>query len=396
VDRIPDAQLLARLAEVRRIMATEEVDRLVVFGAPRRTSGGGTVHYLTGWTPLGSPTILLVGLDGPVRILADGPNVARVLRKRAELLGETQTVMGGAPAFARAVHESLASMPAGGGRLAVAGGAQMPLVLHEAIAAATRAPVALDRQLEALRLIRTAEEVAMHARAAAISDAMINRVMELAARAETTPAALMAAAEHEGRRLGADFSGLWLATGERPPTTYFELFELDPELGPHDRIQLGTTLSYEGHFGQSLRMGIRGRPSQAIRDCASRLVDMQEEVLSLMRPGVPMHQIVDRLEALIDADCPYERLSDPFRFQSCHALGVDYSEPAYATALSPARDRSSDGDGPLLAEHMVFEIHPNFTLPELGHVCAGDMAVITASGAKWLTGTPRGLVELGG
>lgn len=53
VDRIPDAQLLARLAEVRRIMATEQVDRLVVFGAPRRTSGGGTVHYLTGgsWKP---------------------------------------------------------------------------------------------------------------------------------------------------------------------------------------------------------------------------------------------------------------------------------------------------------------------------------------------------------
>jgi Xaa-Pro aminopeptidase len=43
---------------------------------------------------------------------------------------------------------------------------------------------------------------------------------------------------------------------------------------------------------------------------------------------------------------------------------------------------------------MVFEIHPNFTLPGIGHVCVGDVALVTASGGEWLTRYPRGLVVL--
>lgn len=396
MDRIPESQLLARLEAARQIMASADVEQLVVFGAPRRTHGGGVVHYLTGWAPPGSATVMIISRSGMPRILADGPNVGRVLRQRTGAFAETQVLMGGAPTFARVLAEMLAAAPPRSGRLGVVGGGAMPQVLRDAVGAAAAAPVTLDRQFELMRLSRTAEEVAMHERAAAISDAMITRAMELGSLPETTPADIMTAVEYEGRRRGADLASLWLATGERPPTTYFELFELNPTLGPNDRVQLGTTLTYEGHFAQSLRMGVRGKPGAALRDCARRLVDMQDEVLSLMRPGVPMHHIVDRLEALIDADCPYERTADPFRFQSCHALGVNYAEPAYATALSPARDRSRDGDGPLLAENMVFEIHPNYTLPDLGHVCAGDMAVVTATGARWMTGTPRGLVELGG
>jgi hypothetical protein len=71
--------------------------------------------------------------------------------------------------------------------------------------------------------------------------------------------------------------------------------------------------------------------------------------------------VVDRIEGLIDRHCPYARSDDPFRFQSCHGLGLDYSEPCMARALSPDRDRSLDDDGPLIGENMIFEIHPNFT-----------------------------------
>jgi Xaa-Pro aminopeptidase len=394
MDRIPEGQLLARLDAVRRIMAEENVERLVVYGAPRRLGGGGVAHYLAGWTPPGAPTVMVIGAGGRPLILGDGPNVARVFRKRTEGFADTRMVMGGPAVLASAIAEALAGLPARNGRIGVIGESVMPRMVGEAIAAAAPTPVTLDAPVNALRLVRTAEEVAMHARAAAISDAMIARAMDLARRRETTPADIMAGVEYEGRQRGADLSSLWLATGEKPPTTYFELFELNPTIGPNDRVQLGTTLSYEGHYAQGLRIGIRGKPSRDLRDCAQRLLDMQDEVLSLMRPGVPMHRVVDTLEALIDAECPYERTADPFRFQSCHALGVNYAEPAYATALSPARNRARDSEGPVLAEYMVFEIHPNYTLPELGHVCAGDMAVVTATGARWLTAYPRGLVLL--
>lgn len=392
MDRIPEAQLLARLAAIRAIMGAEGVETLVLYGPARRVAGGGVIHYLAGWTPPGAATLMLVFAEGRPLILGDGPNISRVFRQRTADFAETRSVMGGPAALARALGALLADRPSG--RIGTIGDGLMPRVLREAIVGAASALVPLDTPAEALRLVRTPEEVAMHARGAAISDAMIAKAMDLARRPETRPADIMTGVEYEGRRHGADLSSLWLATGERPPTTYFELFELNPTLGPNDRVQLGTTLSYEGHFAQGLRIGVRGTPSTALQDCAARLIDMQDEVLALMRPGVPMHRIVDELEARIDAHCPYERASDPFRFQSCHALGVNYSEPAYATALSPDRDRAGDAAGPVLAENMVFEIHPNYTLPDLGHVCAGDMAVVTATGARWLTQAPRGLIRL--
>ena len=62
--------------------------------------------------------------------------------------------------------------------------------------------------------------------------------------------------------------------------------------------------------------------------------------------------------------------------------------------MNPERDRSKDSSLPLIAENQVFEIHPNFTIPGLGHICIGDMALVTASGAKWITSTPREIVRL--
>ena len=76
------------------------------------------------------------------------------------------------------------------------------------------------------------------------------------------------------------------------------------------------------------------------------------------------------------------------------SLGLDYSEPGLAEALSPRRDKSRDATGPLLRPGMVFEIHPNFTLPALGHVCAGDVALVTETGAEWLTRFPRGIFRI--
>ena len=180
-----------------------------------------------------------------------------------------------------------------------------------------------------------------------------------------------------GRRLGADSAGLWLATGEAPPVTYFELFELNPTIGPRDRIQLGTTVQVEGYFAQCLRTGALGKPSRELLDVTARMVEMQDRALETLVPGRPLSRLGDVLEAGIDAVCPYERTADPFRFQSCHALGINYAEPSCAGVLDASRDKANDAQGPLVAENMVLEIHPNFTMPSLGHVCIGDMALVT-------------------
>ena len=393
IDRISDSRLLERIASARAIMTDAGVNVLMIYAHPRGLGGGGPLHYLAGWTPKGAGTILLLPLEGRGIILSAGPNNTRVYNLRCAFFADTRAYGPNAP-FARLLADGLAELGASGGKIGVSGTPYMPAPLRASLDELVGEQVFLGDALDALRLVRHADEVAMHQRAADISVGMIERVMDLARLPATTPSDLMIEAELTGRKLEADAASIWLATGERPPTTYFELFELNKTIGPKDRVQLGATVSYEGHFGQCLRTGVRGGISTAMQDAWDRMVEMQDLALATLVPGAPMQGLVDRLEADIDALCPYTRANDPFRFQSCHALGVNYSDPSYVQAVNPERDRSKDGDLPLVAENMIFEIHPNFTLPELGHVCIGDMALVTATGAKWITNHPRELVRL--
>jgi len=390
IDRISDARLLERIASARAIMADAGVDVLMVYSHPR--PGGGPLHYLSGWS-CRTGTVLLLPREGRGIILAAGPNNTRVFNQRCSFFADARAYGPVAP-LDKLLAAGLAELGAAGGRIGVSGTPYMPAPLKAALDGMVAEQVFLGDALDALRLTRQDDEVRMHQHAADISVAMVQRVMDLARLPETTPSDLMIEAELAGRRLGADSASIWLATGETPPTTYFELFELNPAIGPRDRVQLGATVTYEGHFGQCLRTGVRGGISSEMQDCWDRIIEMQDRALATLVPGAPMQNLVDTLEADIDAFCPYERLKDPFRFQSCHALGVNYSEPSYVQAVNPERDRSKDASLPVIQENMVFEIHPNFTIPGLGHVCVGDMALVTATGAKWITNMPRELIRL--
>jgi Xaa-Pro aminopeptidase len=390
IDRISDDRLLQRIAAARAIMADAGVEVLMVYSHPR--PGGGVLQYLAGWAARAG-TILLLPREGRGIVLSAGPNNTRVFNQRCGFFADARAY-GPNASLDKLLGEGLAELGVAGGKIGVSGTPYMSAPLKVSLDGFVKEQVFLGDALDALRLVRHADEVAMHQHAADISVAMIKRVMELARLPQTTPSDLMIEAELAGRKLGADSSSIWLATGEAPPTTYFELFELNETLGPKDRVQLGATTTYEGHFGQCLRTGVRGGISQEMADAWSRMVEMQDRALATLVPGAPMQNLVDTLEADIDTFCPYTRATDPFRFQSCHSLGINYSDPSYVQAVNPERDRSKDGQLPLIAENMIFEIHPNFTLPELGHVCIGDMALVTATGAKWITNYPREITRL--
>lgn len=389
---LPIALLHQRLSTGRELLARHGLDAIVAFSAPRglaaATQTSGNIGWFTSFTPMWAPSMLVITAADAV-IVAPGKNEARLFNTRIGGLYEVE-IAGpqGLVAHASAIAH------ANRWRVGVAGADEMTTKLAATFASSFPRMVRIDPILQAMRLERDPTETALHRRASEISDAMVARAFAYAAEPDATPARLMAEVEHAGRRLGADVSRLWLSTGPAPPVTYFEMFELPPTIAPGDRVQLGTMVSYEGYFAQGLRIGSRGHPAPELADAAARLVDIQDAALAALVPGRPVHELVDLIEARIDAMCPFTRDSDPFRFQSCHGLGLDYSEPGLAEALSPRRDKARDATGPLLRPGQVFEIHPNFTLPGLGHVCAGDVAVVTETGAEWLTRFPRGIFRI--
>ncbi|GAA1850386.1 M24 family metallopeptidase [Pseudonocardia ailaonensis] len=387
--------LEARLARVRGWMADAGVDVLAVYGGPAnlgsRTTTAGYVRYLTGWMTSGIPAMVVVPLDGRPRVLTMGPHDTRAFETRAGWFGDVVR----AGQVARYPEELRAAIT-GAGTVATVGWGEMAGPLYAAALEAVEGRPVLDGEpaLDELRLRRDPAEIAMHRIGAQISDAMVAAAMEQSVATGMTGARLMAEVEHAGRERGAGTPTTWLAIGERPVTTYMEMMETAPAIGPQDRVQLGTSLTYQGYFAQSLRIGVRGTPSARLREYADILIDIQDAALSVMRPGAKLHEVSDAIENAIDAHCPFTRDTDPFRFQSCHGLGLNYVEPGMARDLNARRDRTLDPAGVAMAEGMVVEVHPNFTVPELGHVCAGDMALVTATGAEWLTTFPRGLYQL--
>lgn len=391
----PRIVLADRLTRARALAAEHGYAALLLASASRaHTAGqsGGNTAYFLGYTPVAGAVLLLIPLTGRPIVLAAGPNEARMLAARVGDLAEVRRA-GTDPGATLAALLAERGLRADG-RMGLAGRPDLPGRLLDRLDASLPRLIDCDADIHAMRAQVDPADLTCHAEAARISDLMLAEAFILARRPGMTPARLMADLEQRGRAAGAEIARLWLATGSNPPVTSFEFFELPATLAPGDRVQLGTTVVVEGHFCQGLRMGTLGQPSAALRAASQTLLAIQDQALAVMAPDRPAHLIVDTLETLIAAHCPYGRADDPFRFQSCHQLGLDYADPALGAALNPDRDRGRDAEGPRLCVGQVIEIHPNYSLPGLGHVCQGDAAVVTATGAEWLTRAPRGLTVM--
>ncbi|TDD91852.1 M24 family metallopeptidase [Actinomadura rubrisoli] len=399
--------LPVRWDELWRRAGDDALDAIVVLGAPGclgpSADSPGDVRFLTGWTPPFGPSAVVLRRDLRPVVLAIGPHDARGFRARLGDAAEVRQVAGpgvladsvaGLLEASRTGGEGSAGVTGGAGVTGVAGLSELPAALADALRGALGEPRPVDGHLHALRVRHYADFTYRATAVAAISDAMVERVFAEAAARPCSGAELMILAEQVGRSLGAETAGCWIATGPAPSTTYFEQRELREVLADGDRLQIGTTVRYEGFYGQSLRMAVMGRPPALLEEHARRLVAVQDEIAALMRPGVPLADVAARMAELVGEACPYPAGEDPFRFQFCHGLGLSYSEPAMR-AISGAGQADPAFADAVLADGMVVEVHPNYSVPDLGHVCAGDMAQVTPAGAVWLTSSARGLVRLG-
>ncbi|CAH1208652.1 hypothetical protein PAECIP111892_03151 [Paenibacillus auburnensis] len=380
-----------RIAILQATLAGRGISALVAFANGAR-EGAGTVRYLTGWMPFSSEVFLVVPAKGSAVIVSADKNRARAFLMRFGGEGEvvkTTDLYG-------SLQEVLAKLVPPGSVLAYTGADDFTVAQSARFFALLDAYEKLEGTeiVNVQRLERTPYEVDKHRKATEIADKMVAHAMGIASVKGITGAEIMAEVEYMGRRLGADSASCWLAVGERPPETYFELFELVEPVGPDSRVQIGTTVCLDGYYAQVLRMGMFKEPSPELQRISGAILEMQDAALAKMAVGTPVHVLVDVLESMIDEYCPYTRTEDPFRFQSIHGMSNSYSDPGVAPFLNAGRDQSRDGDSARVTENMVFEVHPNFTMPELGHVCHGDTAVAGKDEGSWLSKTPRGIYYL--
>ncbi|MFD1911237.1 M24 family metallopeptidase [Halodurantibacterium flavum] len=100
--------------------------------------------------------------------------------------------------------------------------------------------------------------------------------------------------------------------------------------------------------------------------------------LAAIRPGVPAHVVDDAARGVI-TDAGYGAF---FTHRTGHGLGTEVHEPPYMTSANQA----------LLEEGMVFTVEPGIYLPGRFGIRLEEVAVVTADGARILSGLSRDLV----
>ncbi len=144
---------------------------------------------------------------------------------------------------------------------------------------------------------------------------------------------------------------------------------------PGDTLVVELTPSYRGQLAQICRTVVLGPASADLKDKYDLLVRAMNEGIRAAVPGVPMAAVCRAINTVLEAEGYGEYCHPPHIRRRGHGLGFGSIRPG---------DVSLDNDT-MLAEGMVFMIHPNQHLPETGYLLCGEPVLLTAQGAEPLT-----------
>ena len=373
------------------LLTAAGLDEVLVFGAPR-VMGTGTQAFPNFYHLLGVDTGNAIALGhlrrgGSTRVFS--PNFFLI----DDLEAGPPTEIGFIWAPWHEFGETIAHAIGSGGPIGLLGATEMPMRMWAAITAQIDAArfVDLDALSARLRILPDAVQMRDHASAAVIVDALFDRLPAMARNGEPTWM-LQRRLEAEAMLRGADQCVCWMTTA--PAADYYRTAKTValrvPEDG--DQLLLGVMLTVNGAWGHGIRTYHLGPPRAALLALHQGIAEVQREVVALLRPGARLTTANDAIEALYRKVFPGV-VETGRRFRTVHGLGFSYEEPASSPMFRQPfeRPQASETASAETAAGMLFEVHPNLFLPEVGGVAIGDMLMIAEGENEYLTRYPRSL-----
>ncbi len=362
-----------RLARVRRRMAEEDFDQLVV-SAPEN------VLYLTNFANFihERPFLLVVDREGPLRFLMprlERPHVEARAVGRLDLVPYREFPAPAGETWA----ETLRSLLASGGRVGVE--PVCPLQVAEAIPGEA---VATDL-LEDVRMIKSAYEVGRLRYGCELVSEAHARLLAGARPGVTLPEIASAASRWMMARILEDEpSTNMLATRltavfqppavSHDPHNFTDLAMAMEPGGPHVSV---VNCVVNGYGAEVERTFFLGRVPEAARGPFETMLEARRLALELTVPGADMSAVDRRVRDV------FERAGygSYLLHRTGHGLGVTGHEGPY---LAEGYERTVEPG-------MVFTVEPGIYLPGVGGFRHSDTVLVTEEGGVLLT---RGPVEL--
>ncbi len=255
-------------------------------------------------------------------------------------------------------------------RLAVDGEMRADFLLPLLKAAGNPEVITLAGLGAPLRLCKSSTEIELLQAAAAQADRAMQAAIE-ACRPGVTEAQVAWAAEQAFRMNGADYVCFTLvASGPNSAFPHHRSGQRVLQLGDAIIIDIGASLN---HYKSDITRVVHlGEPSPEFLKAYEAVLRANEAARAVVRPGVSA-ATVDRAARTVLETAGY---GEYFVHRTGHGLGLSTHEPPWIMA----------GNEQPLEEGMVFSIEPGVYLPGQFGIRIEDIVVVTASGARVLTG----------
>ena len=223
------------------------------------------------------------------------------------------------------------------------------------------------RILDALRAIKSDEEIALIREACRITDAG-TEVFSEQLEAGITELELAVAVESAIKRAGTHRLTFPTNLGSGTRTVFVSPIPTTKRIEDGDVVLLDCGGTFAGYCADVARAGVAGRTSADQRRLLDGLHEIYQECRSLLIPGRPLKEIHQTAAAIAS------RLGLPYGFDTGHSIGTENHEHPVIHAQATE----------VLEPNMVVTIEPSIILERFG-ARLEDTFLITASGSEALT-----------
>jgi Xaa-Pro aminopeptidase len=371
-----------RWEAIRARMAERDLDCLIIRGISSKWDGGtANVRYATQVGGNGEDAMVVFPADG-------APTVLLWASSQREWWAEAQDWVAdfrqGNPSWAAQTVSRIKELKHGRGRIGVVGiggrteagrcmSHDIYAAIREGLPDATFEPA--SDIFDSLRLIKSADEVAVMTESARLCDVAVDAMVRSAGTPGIRAHEVYADILHACYRAGGE-APMFLMYEADPDAVHALRFPSERPLEPGYVLLQEILPKYAGYFTQVMVPVAVGEPHPNYRRLADAAIAAYRLALETIRPGVSLEALAETMnQPLVEAGFTWTR-------PQWHGTGLENVEPPTDRNFPGVTGRAQDL---ALEEGMILGMQPMAALPDLSKgVQVGDTVVVTAGGARRL------------
>ncbi len=355
-----------RIDAVRQKMAADGIDLLVAVSNGLHTlDRPDAVVYLSGYRSVGESIFLLHRNGGASLIVSPSADAERLARHTVSATTATDDLL----AVLRGEFSKRRISPS---RIASVGIDSLPYRLGQSLLALVGlAARPFDNILYGICAAKTPSEIERARQATAIAEKGLEHLLGIA-RAGARECDLAVELNSYTRSLGADDNFLMLSA---LPHSQAVMPSSTRKTDCGDILLAELSPNFDGQFSQICRTISIGPSRRELQQSYDLVVRAMWAGIEAVRPGIPVSEVCRAIDRVLGAAGYGEYCRSPFMRRRGHGLGCGSVAPG---------DVATD-NGTILEENMIFVVHPNQYVPEVGYLLCGEPVRVTATGVETLS-----------